>query len=63
MSDKDESSLHVVDTSKSLTVEELQELKRLAAMSKSAKLVFAVVLGAVSLVGADKFIEFLGRHH
>jgi len=60
MADND---LHLIDTSKALTVEELQELKRLAAMSKSAKWAFAVVLGAASLFGADRLLEFLGRHH
>ena len=59
----DESTLHVVDTSKALTMEELQELKRLAALSKGAKLIAAIILGAVSLLGADKIIDILSRHH
>jgi hypothetical protein len=44
------------------TVDELQELKKLAALSKGAKILVAVVLGAVSLVGADKMIDLIARH-
>lgn len=58
-----EESLRIVDTSDSLTMDELQELKKLAAMSKTARTVIAFVIGAIMLVGADKVIEFAQKHH
>ena len=57
-----EESLKVIDTRDSLTVDELQELKRLAAMSKTARTVIAVVIGAIMLVGGDKLIDFVQAH-
>lgn len=55
--------LRVVDTSKLLTLEELKELKRLAAMSKSARFFFAIILGAISLFGIDKLMDILTVQH
>ena len=66
MNEKDESigeSLKIVDTRDSLTLEELQELKKLASMSKTARTVIAFVIGGIMLVGADKVIEFMQRGH
>ena len=57
-----EESLKVIDTKDSLTVDELQELKKLAAMSKTARTVIAVVVGAIMLVGGDKLIDFVQAH-
>ena len=57
-----EESLKVIDTKDSLTVDELQELKKLAAMSKTARTVIAVVIGAIMLVGGDKLIDFVQAH-
>ena len=57
-----EESLKVIDTRDSLTVDELQELKKLAAMSKTARTVIAVVIGAIMLVGGDKLIDFVQAH-
>ena len=57
MSD-DNDSLRVIDTSNGLTKEELQELKKLAAMSKTAKLVFSIVFSIMMFVGADHLIEW-----
>lgn len=61
MSDEKE-SLEIVDTRNVLTVEELQELKKLASMSKTARTVIAVVIGGMMLVGGDKVIDFLQAH-
>lgn len=61
MSDEKE-SLEIVDTRNVLTVEELQELKKLASMSKTARAVIAVVIGGMMLVGGDKVIDFLQTH-
>jgi len=61
MSDEKE-SLEIVDTRNVLTVEELQELKKLASMSKTARAVIAVVIGGMMLVGGDKVIDFLQAH-
>ena len=57
-----EESLKVIDTRDSLTVDELQELKKLAAMSKTARTVISVVIGAIMLVGGDKLIDFVQAH-
>ena len=57
-----EESLKVIDTKGSLTMEELQELKKLAAMSKTARTVIALVIGAIMLVGGDKLIELVQAH-
>ena len=43
MSDNEE-HLKIIDTKDSLTLDELQELKKLAAMSKTARAVIAVVI-------------------
>ena len=57
-----EESLKVIDTKDSLTVDELQELKKLAAMSKTARTIIALVIGALMLIGGDKLIEFVQAH-
>lgn len=54
----DDDSLRVIDTSNSLTKEELAELKKLAAMSKTAKIIFSVVFSIMMFVGADHLIEW-----
>lgn len=54
----DDDSLRVIDTSNSLTREELAELKKLAAMSKTAKVIFSVVFSIMMFVGADHLIEW-----
>jgi len=55
----DDESLRVIDTRNSLTREELAELKKLAAMSKTAKVIFSVVFSIMMFVGADHLIEWL----
>lgn len=63
MSEHEESeNLKVVDTRDRLTLDELQELKKLAAMSKTARTVIAVVIGALMLIGGDKLIEIIQTH-
>ena len=57
-----EESLKVIDTKGSLTVDELQELKKLAAMSKTARTVIAVVIGVIMLIGGDKLIDIIQAH-
>lgn len=54
----DDDSLRVIDTSNSLTKEELAELKKLAAMSKTAKIIFSVVFSIMMFVGVDHLIEW-----
>ena len=58
----EEDTLKIIDTKNNLTVEELQELKKLAAMAKSARMVIAVVIGGIMLVGGDKVIDLLQSH-
>lgn len=55
------STLCIVDTSEVLTCEELQELKRIAAMSKSAKWFVALIIGFVGLFGFDKILGWIGH--
>lgn len=59
MPDKTE-SLRVInaDDGHTLTTDEIAELKRLAAMSKMARMIIALVVGALTLVGVDKVMSF-----
>lgn len=57
----DEDNLKIVDTSDVLTKEELIELKKLAAMSKMAKLIFGAVFAIMMFVGADHLIDWLNK--
>lgn len=52
----------IVDTSDSLTKEELHELKRLVAMSRTARAIIAMVIGGIMLVGGDKIIDMIQSH-
>lgn len=58
-----ERRLNVVDTENVLTTDELHELKRLASASKAARMLLVILIGIVSLVGADKIIEFISKNH
>jgi len=55
----DDDSLRVIDTSNSLTKEELIELKKLAAMSKTAKFLFSIVFSVLLFIGFDHLFEWL----
>ena len=55
----DDDSLRVIDTSNSLTKEELAELKKLAAMSKTAKIIFSIVFSIMMFIGADHLLEWI----
>jgi energy-converting hydrogenase Eha subunit B len=55
----DDDSLRVIDTSNSLTKEELIELKKLAAMSKTAKFLFGMVFSVLLFIGFDHLFEWL----
>ena len=50
--------LKIIDTSQGLTKEELIELKKLAAMSKSAKIIFGVVFSVMMFIGFDQLVEW-----
>ncbi len=58
----EEDTLKIIDTKNNLTVEELQELKKLVAMAKSARMVIAFVIGGIMLFGGDKVIDLLQAH-
>ena len=60
----EESNIKVVDVNdgRTLTTEEILELKRLAAMSKAAKVIIWGIFGLLGAVGADKVIDFLQSH-
>lgn len=59
----EEESLQIVDTSDVLTKDELAELKKLAALSKTTRTIFAFAMGIVALFGIDKLFEFITTHH
>lgn len=56
-------NLKIIDTSESLTKEELQELKKLAALSKSARVFMGIVFAIVVFVGFDKLFEWFKSSH
>ncbi len=56
-------NLKIIDTSDSLTKEELQELKKLAALSKSARIFMSLVFAIVVFVGFDKLFEWFKNSH
>lgn len=58
----EEETLKIIDTKNNLTVEELQELKKLVAMAKSARMIIAFVIGGIMLVGGDKVIDLMQSH-
>lgn len=62
--DEMQSNIKVVDVNdgRTLTTEEILELKRLAAMSKAAKVVIWGLFGLLGAVGVDKVIDFLQSH-
>lgn len=59
----DEESLQIVDTSEVLTKEELAELKKLAALSKTTKTIFAFAMAVVAIFGIDRLFELVQAHH
>jgi len=54
--------LQVVDTTNVLTKEELQELKRLASLSKTARFFVLGLMAIVSLVGLPAIISLIQKH-
>jgi hypothetical protein len=48
----------VVDTSGKLTIEELAELKKLASMSRIARIFVGIAMGGLALFGVDKINDF-----
>ena len=57
--DEQRQHLHLIDTSESLTLDELRELKKIAQMSRTAKTFLAVTIALVALFGIDKMIELI----
>ncbi len=55
-------NLEVIDTSNILTLEELTELKKLAQMSKVAKIIIGIVIGIVSMFGVSRIFEWIGKY-
>lgn len=61
--ERKDDALKVIDTSNVLTKEELMELKKLASMSKMAKLIFAAAFSLLMLVGADHLSDWIKARH
>jgi ABC-type phosphate/phosphonate transport system permease subunit len=55
--------LHIVDTSESLTLEELRELKKLVAMSRTSKTLMMILVGIITVFGIDKILTFIQSNH
>ena len=56
-------NLKIIDTSGGLTKQELQELKKLAALSKSARVFMSIIFAIVVFVGFDKLFEWFKNSH
>lgn len=56
-------NLKIIDTSESLTKEELQELKKLAALSKAARVFMSIIFAIVVFIGFDKLFEWFKNSH
>jgi hypothetical protein len=54
--------LELVDTSHKLTYEELTELKKLAQLSKSTRIVFGVIFGVLTVLGIPTIISWFNKH-
>ena len=55
----DDESLKIIDTDNGLTREELKELKKLASLSKTAKILVSAIFAVITLVGADHLVDWL----
>lgn len=51
--------LRLIDTEDALTMEELRELKKLASLSKTTRVVFGVIFGVLALTGINPLIAWL----
>lgn len=55
-------NLRIVDTSDTLTIEELRELKKLASLSKTTRVVVGVAFAIVGVMGFPTVIEWLAKY-
>jgi hypothetical protein len=58
-SSQQKQDLQLIDTEDALTMEELRELKKLANLSKTTRVVFGVIFGILALTGINPFITWL----
>ena len=56
--------MEIVDDTDSdrLTLSELKELKRLANLSRTARLITALMIGAITMIGLPEIISFAKAH-
>ena len=59
---RDYDELQIVDTTNILTVDELQELKRLAQLSRSTRVVVAILFAVVSTLGVPYIFDWFHKH-
>ena len=59
---RDYDGLQVIDTENLLTKDELQELKRLASLSRTARIFVIAAMALVSMVGFPAIIEWFHKH-
>jgi hypothetical protein len=58
----EDEGLRVVDTSEMLTKEELKELKKLASLSRTTKVIAAVIFSLVGFLGFPQIVEWVIKH-
>lgn len=59
--DEEDNSIKIIDTSKSLTQEEVKAIKDIIQMTKSAKMVLAIAIAIVTMFGIDKALAVFER--
>lgn len=59
MNKSDREDLEIVDTDDKLTKEELKELKKLVALSKTTRAIFVLIMGIVAIFGVDRLYDIL----
>lgn len=58
----DQDPLVVIDTDNVLTRDDVRELKKLAAMSRYAKFLVALIFGTLALIGVPTIFEYLNKN-
>lgn len=51
----------VIDDSESITLEELQEIKKLVSLSKATKIIAGIVFGVVGLLGLPTILSWVSK--
>ncbi len=52
----------LIDDSQGLTLEELAEIKKLVALSKTTKIVAGVIFGVIGVLGLPAILSWVSKH-